>query len=147
MKDLLWSFLFVLVLLLFLLHSENIWSITKTFLSFYCITRGIFSLSHDMGVLSRPRRILSCSQGFHAQEQKGEAARVWAQEVGFFNCSSGVADRTRLWGLLLLGWKHMNFSVRPTQKGFVLQEANSHTQLPCFAAALGKLWQILVCRL
>lgn len=119
MKDLLWSFLFVLVLLLFLLHSENIWSITKTFLSFYCITRGIFSLSHDMGVLSRARRILSCSQGFHAQEQKGEAARVWAQEVGFFNCSSGVADRTRLWGLLLLGGKHEFFSSAHTE-GFCI---------------------------
>lgn len=92
-----------------------------------------------MGMLSRARRILSCSRGFHAQEQKGEAATVWAQQVGFFNCSSGVADGTRLWGLLLFGEKHMNFSAQPTQKGFVLQEANSHPQIPCFAAALGKL--------
>lgn len=33
----------------------------------------------------------------------------------------------------------MNFSAQPTQKGFVLQEANSHPQILCFAAALGKL--------
>lgn len=89
-----------------------------------------------MGVLSRARRTLSCSWGFCAQEQKGEAARVWAQ-VGFFNWCSGVADGTPLWGLFLLGGKHMNFSAQPKQKGFVLQETNSCTQILCFAAALG----------
>lgn len=105
---------------------------------YHCVTWGIFSLSHHMGVLSRARRTLSCSQGFHTQEQKGEAARVWAQ-VGFFKCSSGVVDGTQLCGLLLLGGKHMNFSAQPKQKGFVLQEANSNTQILCFAAAVGKL--------
>lgn len=69
-----------------------------------------------MAVLSRARRALSCSQGFHTQEQKGEAARVWAQ-VGFFNCSSGVAGGTSLWGSLLLGGKHMNFSAQPNRRG------------------------------
>lgn len=44
---------------------------------------------------------VSCSRGFHAQEQKRKATRVWAQQFGFFNYSSGVTDGSWLWVLLL----------------------------------------------
>lgn len=60
----------------------------------FIVFLGASSHSHYMGVLSRARRALSSSQDFHAQEQKEEAARVWAQQAEFFNCSSGVADGT-----------------------------------------------------